>query len=213
MLEPGFYPRAPGSVELRETHISWVFLAGELAYKVKKPLVLPFLDYGTLARRREMCAEEVRLNRRLAPLIYLDVVAIVRNGDRYALAPADDPAAVEYAVEMRRVDEDRSLAALAVAGQLEAEQVVAVAPLLAGFHADAPRVDAAPGEYLRALEAILDENLTTLREAGEAVLARPRLDAAERYTRAFVSARRDQLAGRAAGGLVRDCHGDLRAEH
>ena len=67
MLDPGFYPYRPERVELRETHISWVFLAGELAYKVKKPLVLPFLDYGSLERRLEMCREEVRLNHRLAP--------------------------------------------------------------------------------------------------------------------------------------------------
>ena len=79
MLEPDFYPHAPRSVELRETHTSWVFLAGELVYKVKKPVVLPFLDYGTLERRHQMCREEVRLNRRLAPEIYLGVVGIARR--------------------------------------------------------------------------------------------------------------------------------------
>ena len=67
-----FYPRPPDRVDVRETHISWVFLAGDRAYKLKKPLVLPFLDYGTPERRREMCREEVRLNRRLAPDLYLD---------------------------------------------------------------------------------------------------------------------------------------------
>ncbi len=73
MLDPGFYPYRPERVELRETHISWVFLAGKLAYKVKEPLVLPFLDYGRLERRLEMCREEVRLNHRLAPAYYLGV--------------------------------------------------------------------------------------------------------------------------------------------
>ena len=84
-------PMRRQSVELRETHISWVFLAGDLAYKVKKPLVLPFLDYGSLERRREMCREEVSLNRRLAPRIYLRVVGIAREGDRYRLACENDP--------------------------------------------------------------------------------------------------------------------------
>ena len=79
MLDPAFYPHRPERVELRETHGSWVFLAGELAYKVKKPVVLPFLDYGTLERRLRMCREEVRLNRRLAPGYYLGVDAILRR--------------------------------------------------------------------------------------------------------------------------------------
>ena len=72
---------APERVDLRETHISWVFLAGDLAYKLKKPLVLPFLDYGTRQRRREMCREEVRLNRRLAPDLYLGVRAVAASSD------------------------------------------------------------------------------------------------------------------------------------
>ena len=118
MLEPSFYPHRPDSVELRETHISWVFRAGPLAYKLKKPLVLPFLDYGTAARRGEMCKEEVLLNRRLAPRLYRRVVSIVARGEGFALSWDDDPAAVDYAVEMEVVDEERSLEALSEAGTL-----------------------------------------------------------------------------------------------
>lgn len=212
MLEPGLYPHGPATVELRETHTSWVFLAGERAYKVKKPVRFPFLDYGTLERRREMCREEVRLNRRLAPHIYLRVAAIVRSAGRYALAAADEPAAVEYAVEMRRVSEDRSLEALASSGALEPGHVVAVAELLARFHADAPL---APHERRtpEALTAPLWENLDTLRDAGAGGLVREALDSAHGFTRGFVGARRDELVARARRGLVRDCHGDLRAEH
>jgi hypothetical protein len=212
MLESDFYPHAPPSVELRETHISWVFLAGDLAYKVKKPLVLPFLDYGTLERRREMCGEEVRLNRRLAPRIYLRVVGVARGDDRYRLTSEDDAAAIEYAVEMRRVEEGRSIATLAGARELSASQVAATATRLAAFHAAAPLADP-ERRRLAALEATLDENLATLRQAGEGVIERDRLDAAERFTRAFLDARRDQLEARGRAGLVRDCHGDLRAEH
>jgi aminoglycoside phosphotransferase family enzyme len=119
MLEPRFFPHSPRSVELRATHISWVFLAYELAYKVKKPVVFPFLDYGTRERRHEMCREEVRLDRRLAPEIYLGVAGIARDEDRLRLTTEDDPAAVEHAVEMRRVEEGRSLAALAARGELD----------------------------------------------------------------------------------------------
>ncbi len=212
MLEPSFYPHAPRSVELRETHISWVFLAGDLAYKVKKPVVLPFLDYGTLPRRREMCREEVRLNLRLAPQIYLGVVGIARSEGRYSLTSDDDPAAIEYAVAMRRVAEDRSLAALAASGALEPPQVEAVASRIARFHAEAPVVPAGFRE-VDTLVATLEENLTTLREAGAGILGGDRLNAAERFTRSFLAARREEVEARARAGLVRECHGDLRAEH
>ena len=100
-----------GVVEARETHISWVFLVGERAYKLKKPLVLPFLDYGTPARRREMCLDEVRLNRRLAPSVYLGVRGIARTSSGAELCDVDDPGAVDYVVEMRRYDEEQTLAA------------------------------------------------------------------------------------------------------
>jgi uncharacterized protein len=210
--DPDFYPHAPASVELRETHISWVFLADDLAYKVKKPLVLPFLDYGTVERRREMCRDEVRLNRRLAPRIYLRVVGVARDDGRWSLTAEDDPAACEYAVEMRRVEERRSLAALADAGTLRAGHVSATAALLASFHAAAP-VSARERRELAVLEATLDENVDTLRDSGTGVIEPSRVDAAEHFTRAFLDARRDELEARAQGGLVRDCHGDLRAEH
>jgi aminoglycoside phosphotransferase family enzyme/predicted kinase len=212
MLEPGFYPDRPGSLELRETHISWVFLAGERAYKVKKPLVLPFLDYGSLERRREMCREEVRLNRRLAPEIYLRVVSIVRDGDRYRLAEEDASEASEYAVEMRRVDEERSLAALAGREELKPAQLAAVAERLARFHAEAAVAPPGSGGF-DDLVATLDENLQTLRETAAPVLGGRRLDSAERFTRGFLASRRPSIERRAREGLVRDCHGDLRAEH
>jgi uncharacterized protein len=212
MLEPGFYPHSPAAVELRETHISWVFLAGELAYKVKKPLTLPFLDYGSLERRREMCREEVRLNRRFAPRIYLRVLGIIRDGAAWALASEDDPAAVEYAVEMRRVEERRSLAALVAAGALERRHVLAVARRLARLHAEAP-IAPPTRRRVEVLIATLEENIDTLREAGGSVLDRRRLDAAERFTQSFLAARRGALEARAGAGRVRDCHGDLRAEH
>lgn len=212
MLEPGFYSHEPESVELRETHISWVFLAGDLAYKVKKPLTLPFLDYGSLERRHQMCREEVRLNRRFAPRIYLGVVGITRAGGTWSMTSEEDPAAVEYAVEMRPVEESRSMASLAVEGKLERNQVLIVAQRLARLHADAP-VAPEPQRSVEVLVATLEENLSTLRETGASILGEHRLKSAEHFTHAFLAARRAQLEVRARHGLVRECHGDLRAEH
>jgi aminoglycoside phosphotransferase family enzyme/predicted kinase len=211
MLEPRFYPYRPASVELRETNTSWVFLAGELAYKVKKPVSFAFLDYGTVERRHEMCREEIRLNRRLAPHIYLGVVGIAQPG-RYRLTGEDDPAAVEYAIEMRRVREERSLEALIRDDLLQLGDVNPVARRLATFHVDAA---VAPRRFrqTRVLVESVEENLRTLEEAGEGILAAGRLAAARRFTQAFMAANQERIEARARGGLVRECHGDLRAEH
>src|ERR1039457_2959345 len=100
-------------VVVHETHASWVFVAGERAYKIKKPVALGFLDYSTLERRRNACVEEVRVNQELAPGIYLGIRAIVRTKAGFAFAPNDQaPDTVEYAVEMRSFDEADTLAGL-----------------------------------------------------------------------------------------------------
>ena len=212
MLDPAFYPHRPGRVELRETHISWVFLAGGLAYKVKKPVRFPFLDYGTLGRRHRMCREEVRLNLSLAPDYYLGVGSIARRDGRLELAPEDDRDAVEYVVEMRAIPEALTLDRLANEGALSESHIDAVARRLVRFHGDAPPLGE-PGLRVSRLLHALEENLQTLRSAGPPAIAEERLVAAERFTEAFLDARRGQLEERARAGLVRDGHGDLRAEH
>ena len=139
LLDPTAYAGRPESVELRETHISWVFLAGGMAYKVKKPVRLPFLDYGTLARRRACCEAELRLNRRFAPDVYREVVGLVpRVPDGLAVASEHDPRAVEYAVVMNRYDESTTLLAALAHGRATAADLVAVGTAVAGFHAAAP---------------------------------------------------------------------------
>ena len=212
MLDPRFYPTSPERVELRETHASWVFLAGDLAYKVKKPVVLPFLDYGTVERRREMCREEVRLNRRLAPSYYLGVDSIVGAPGDLHLVQGEAPTALEYVVRMRRVPEERTFERLVARGALTEEGVDAVARRIAEFHLATHEAPPAARDLPRLLEPF-EENLETLREVGPPALAPDRLIAAERFTAAFLAGRGAQIASRAAAGLVRDCHGDLRAEH
>jgi len=110
LSRPESYPRRPPDVAVHETHISWVFIAGDRVYKLKKPIVLDFLDYGTPERRRRMCQEEVRLNRRLAPEVYLGVRGVAPIGDGVELTDEEDPRAVDYVVEMRRYDEDKTVA-------------------------------------------------------------------------------------------------------
>jgi aminoglycoside phosphotransferase family enzyme/predicted kinase len=211
LSRPEAYGDGSGPVEVRETHISWVFLVGDRAYKLKKPVRLPFVDYGTAKRRRDMCEEEVRLNRRLAPGRYLGVKAVVPTGDGVGLAPPHARGAIDYVVEMRRFDEARTLAARVTHGGVPYPALTAVGRRLAEFHAAAPRCDGA-GATL-ALRRALAENADTLLTLAPDHDFRQQALALQRFTDAFLTARRDELEARAGAGRVRDGHGDLRAEH
>lgn len=197
-------------VETRETHISWVFLAGERAYKLKKPIVLPFVDYGTAERRRTMCEEEVRLNRRLAPDVYLGVRGVVPDAEGLRLGEADDPAAIDYVVEMRRYDESGTLAATLARGESPDAALATLGGRLARFHADASRVE---GGGASAAEQEVAENLVELLPQVSDPAVRDRIGAIARFLHSLIAARRQVLEDRSRGGLVREGHGDLRAEH
>ncbi|MFI5005263.1 MAG: AAA family ATPase [Solirubrobacterales bacterium] len=212
LSRPDLYPAHPERVEVRETHISWVFLAGDRAFKLKKEIVLPFLDYGTPQRRRAMCHEEVRLGRRLAADVYLGVRAIAVGPHGPRLAAEDDPYAVDYLVEMRRYDERHTLRARLADGELTRGEVLAVARVLAEFHARARQV-ASANVSARALERRMTENFHELLAIVEERSEVARVLALERFAHAFLTAHAQLLELRAQRGLVREVHGDLRAEH
>jgi aminoglycoside phosphotransferase family enzyme/predicted kinase len=205
----GFHPGSP-SVTVRETHSAWVFLAGDRAYKVKKPVRMEFLDFGTLERRRAVCLEEVRVNRELAPTLGMRLRAVVPLADSYVLAAPDAPAAVEYAIEMRRFDERRTMAALAERGELADEQVRAVGARVAAFHAAA--AVRTPDDPVGDVKRTWDHNMRELLAIADDAMAR-RVLMAERFAAAFLVGHRAEVAARAAAGRIRDGHGDLRAEH
>lgn len=203
----GMYRGHP-AVEVHETHASWVFLAGRSAYKVKKPVRLAFLDYSTLARRLSACQEEVRVNRELAPGIYLGVRAIVPARGGFRFAPQDTPGAVEYAVHMRRFENKNTLQGAIDAHLLTSAQVHEVACRIADFHRDCALC--AGGEPERLL-AIWEANLRELER-----LDHPegwQLQMMRGFAEAFVSAHRREIERRVCAGEVRDGHGDLRCEH
>ena len=213
LRSPGIYGLPESShVSVRETHASWVFLAGNRAYKIKKPVRLPFLDYGALDRRRQLCLDEVRLNRPYAPGTYLGVRTIVPTGDGFRLAGPDDPDAVEYAVEMRRLDEDRTLERLVRAGQADEALIERVARRIAELHAAAPLAPPGAGEPDEAWRLIA-ENLDALRPHLGSVLDPDELAAVARYAETFAKTNAELVSERVAAGRVRECHGDLRAEH
>lgn len=209
MSRSGFYPGSP-PVTVCETHTAWVFLAGDLAYKIKKPVQMAFLDFSTLEQRRLACLEELHVNQELAPGIGLRLRAVVPLTESYVLVDAGATGAVEYAIEMRRFDEARTMAARAQAGTLTDDQVRAVGRRLAAFHADAPALE--PHDPLGDLKRAYDRNLRELLALADTPTAR-RVLGAERFTDAFLVAHRDEIAARADAGRIRDGHGDLRAEH
>jgi uncharacterized protein len=195
-----------------ETHISWVFLVGERAYKLKKRLVLSFLDYGTAERRREMCVEELRLNRRLAPDVYLGVRGVAPAPGGLALCDDSDPRAIDYVVEMRRYDEDRALSATLGRGGLSLSDVAEVARTLAEFHARCEPVRSCDhGAHL--IEGEVDRNVEELLGVAEQRGELTRIRALAAFMTAFLTSRSRELDERAARGMIRECHGDLRAEH
>jgi aminoglycoside phosphotransferase family enzyme/predicted kinase len=200
----------PGDLDVRETHGAWVVLAGDRAYKVKKPVALPFLDYSTLQRRLAACRDEVAVNEALAPGLYIGVRALLEDERGIVLGPlGEHPEAVEYAVEMRRFDESRTLAARLRAGMLSAAQVDELARRLAAFHRTAP---VCGGPAAGAFRRRVDSDLAEVAALADHHVA-PRLDSWRRFAASAARRCAPELEARAARGLRRDGHGDLRAEH
>jgi len=212
LLDPAVYPHPVDRVELVETHISWVFLAGERVYKVKKPVSLGFLDFTTLARRRHFCHEEVRLNRRLAPDVYLDVIDI--KGTRRAPRFGGAGRAIEVAVVMRRLPAERMLESLVKGAAAPPELLDAIGVTVARFHAGAEtggEIDELGG--LETMRRNWEENFAQTDALGPDILPDATRARVRAYVAAFVEREAARFAARVAAGRSRDCHGDLQAQH
>ena len=192
-----------------QTHISHVFLAGDVVYKLKKAVTFPFLDFGTIEKREHFCREELRLNRRLAAPVYLDVMPVTERNGTLALGGGGTP--VDWVVRMRRLPAERDLGALVGDPSFDAAPVLRnVAARLAAFHATAPVVEAGGPEAL--LEA-WDVNLDGVRAMEGRFLPSQDFDLLRDYGRTWVLHHDAVLRARVARGHVRDGHGDLRVDH
>jgi len=212
MSDPSFYSPRPNAVDVRETAVSLIFLAGERAYKVKKPVRMPFLDYSTLEQRQRFCREEVRLNRRFATDIYFGVQSIAERGSGLVLADVDDSAAQEYAVVMRRFDEAATLEHMVERRAADERLAERVGMRVAELHVAAPR--APDGSWTPAyLAERLDELFEATHPETDGLVNGGTYDTVRRYSYEFVQKHDDLLERRIAAGMVRDLHGDLRAEH
>ena len=215
MLGADFYPHHPDSVELRQTHISYVLVAGDYVYKVKKPVRFAFLDYSTLEKRRRFCHEEVRLNRKLAPTVYLNVVAIVDDGERFNLReyPATQEKIVEYAVKMRRLPEEYFLDRMIKEGTARREDFDRIAKKLADFYETAATDQASLYGSPELIRQNLERNVKEIEPFIGETLTLQEFSDIRVYNANFLTCNGDLLQTRLRDRRVREGHGDLRAEH
>lgn len=208
MLDPGVYDHPVSDVELIETHISWVLLTGEYAYKIKKPVDFGFLDFSTLEKRRRCCEQELRLNGRLADSIYLDVVSITGSPGQPAISGKGE--AFEYAVKMRQFPQSAQLDHKLEAGELAIEQMEDIASMVADFH---HRIDAAD-ETLSygSAESVfqpVEQNFVQVREHLDTDEYEQTLKQLEQWSRDSFIALKSRFEQRKKEGYIRECHGDM----
>lgn len=208
---PANYPDTTSRVELIETHRSWVFLTDRHAYKFKKPVRLSFLDFSTLELRLENCREEVRLNRRLAPDIYLGVVALVRTkGGRLALEGEGE--VVEWLVKMKRLPADSMLDRALASGSVADDDVRRFTGVLSRFYADAESVEMDPASWYHSTAGKVLANRDTLLDPKFRLPERAVQTVTEGLS-GFLEIHGDRLTNRAMVGRIVEGHGDLRPEH
>ncbi|WP_161966190.1 AAA family ATPase [Steroidobacter cummioxidans] len=209
-MAPSAFPHAVDELRLVETHISWVILTGPRAYKIKKPVKLDFIDTSTLERRRHYCNEELRLNRRLAPELYLEVVPITHQAGQ-ARIEGTGPA-IEYAVCLKQFAPDAELPALLERGDVSLPEILRLGETLADFHMQTPECSGsdAPAVTQRMYDTVLG-NLEQLLEYTERHQHIPELRRLWRWTRTEIDRKEAAFEERARGHRIRDCHGDLHA--
>lgn len=212
MAQPSFYPFAPASVAIADTHISRVFLTGRYAYKVKKALALPFLDFRSLADRRRYCEAEVTLNRRLAADTYLQVIAIHGPAGEATLQPTGP--VIEYAVQMRQLAPEASLGHRLHIGGVDRKDMAQLAKHLVSFHTAARRDErvTAMGAW-EIVGAHCRDNFRDAAGAVQPLSKNPRFRAVAAVSEAFWQRHEAWFRRREAGGYICEGHGDLRCEH
>ena len=212
MLNTGVYSHPVGDIELIETHISWVVLTGDYAYKIKKPVNFGFLDFSTLEKRKKYCEQELYLNRRLAPDIYLDVVSISGSVENPIIS--DEKKAFEYAVKMRQFPQSAQLDNMLQAGELRNEHIDAIAQMVAEFHKNTvvanDNVDY--GEPEKLFKPV-KENFELIFERINASLKtsdyEAKLDELKKWSESEFVRLKSIFTQRKREGFIRECHGDM----
>lgn len=213
LCDPAFYPHPTHTIQVIHTHISTIFLTGEFAYKIKKPVNFGFLDFSSLAQRRQYCEAEVQLNRRFAPQLYLGVMAIVYVGNTFQLVAADsEPSGeiIDYAVQMRQFDPADQLDQRLAAGQLTPQTMDALAIQLANIHQQA-EIAAQNAEFGSPASVFAPalQNVTALRQALTQPALLAQVNALDTWLQQAYAGLQPDFQQRKQAGYIRACHGDL----
>ncbi|MGB6874307.1 MAG: hypothetical protein WBE46_09320 [Dehalococcoidia bacterium] len=219
LLKSQAYPHKPQKIELVQTQMSFILLTGEYVYKIKKPVNLGYLDYTTLEKRHFFCHQELELNRRLCPGAYLAVVPItmsLRGAKRRSnlLRIEGRGKAIEYAVKMKQLPQDRMMDVLLPRGQVTLKMVAMVAEKLVNFHQKAEtNQEIATFGRLDVIRQNTDENFAqTEKYIGTSITAE-QYQHIKNYTNNFIDSKASLFNKRVREGKIRDCHGDLHAAH
>ncbi len=213
MCRSDFYPERPKTVELIKTHISWVFIAGDFVYKVKKPVSFGFLDFSTLAKRKFYCEEELRLNRRLAADFYLGVAVIYEDEKgNVTLTPTNH--IIEYSVLMKKLPEDKMLKSLLAKGRAPDEMFEDLGKKIADFHA---RAETGKRISKMGLPEMIgknhEENFSEMAAYVDVTIPADQYEFIKNYDESFITRKQGLLNKRVADGKIKECHGDLHLEH
>lgn len=209
MMQPGFYPHpVTEPIQLIQTHVSYVFLAGDYAYKVKKPVNFGFLDFSTLEARKHFCSEEFRMNQPNAPEIYLEVLPITQTGDKFVLGGASEP--VEYVLKMCQFPQEALFIEMFEQGKLTEGHMEELGRVVAQFHAKAETNDyiRSFGEVPKIREAI-DENYQQTEKYIGGPQTQQQFDETKDFTDRFFEQQQELFATRRENNSIRECHGDL----
>ena len=215
MLLPDFYNYSVKEpIQLLQTHISFVLLTGAYAYKVKKPMNFGFLDFSTLEKRKYFCEEELRLNRRLAPELYLSVLPIIETDGKYSFDQTGTGTPVEYAIAMPEFSQDDLLIEMFASGRLTAEHVQEIGEQLAAFHQRAETNEHINSfGTMEAVRAVANDNYTSTEKYVGIAQTEEQLAQTRAYTDKFFAENESLFSDRIAKDKVRECHGDVHLKN
>jgi uncharacterized protein len=212
LMEPSAYPEPTETIDLIQTHISWVFITDDFAYKVKKPVDLGFLNFTTLRRRHHYLQEELVLNRRLCPEIYLGVLPITAQRDRVRVGGRGHP--IEYVLKMVRLPQDRMMDEVTDKGELNRMHLDRIINRLVPFYEQAatgPRINKYGEPSIIAYNH--EENFSRTESLAGEMFPRELFEEIRDFARSFLSRHRELFLKRIREGRIRDCHGDLHMKN
>jgi len=206
---PEAFPFPVKKIQVKETHISWVFLGENTVFKVKKPVKFSFLDFSTLEKRKFYCEEEVRLNSRLCAEVYIGVVPITRTPNGLQFEGKGD--AVEYAVKMKRLPEEKKMSLLLEQGKVGKKSVKELAVILAEFHSRIKKISDTRFSSPRQLKEQFNDILTVRKAIERELGAGKVVDFIIEKSNSFIDENAVLLKERQRNGFIRECHGDLHS--